>query len=131
MKRSNLTIALYICLVFLSGVAVGGFGMRLYSGSPVKAAAQRKTSEDYRREYLDEMRSRLKLDDTQISKLITILDRTREDYRNIRERNKPEMQRIQGEQIDSVNILLSDWQKLEYGKMRAERDARKKASGDH
>ena len=59
MKRGNLTIALSLALVFLSGAAVGAFSSRLFSTTAVSAEVQpkRKTPEDYRREYIDEMRA--------------------------------------------------------------------------
>lgn len=126
MKSRNLTIALYLGLVFLGGVAVGGFGVQLYQTQNVSAAPmQRKTQEEFRKEYLSEMKSRLNLDQAQLDRLVTILDKTREEFRIFREKTRPEFQRIQQEQIDAVNVILNDAQKVEYSKMRAEREARK------
>ncbi|MFN9457258.1 MAG: hypothetical protein ACK6D7_07780, partial [Acidobacteriota bacterium] len=86
--------------------------------------------EEYRREYMQEMNQRLHLDDQQTAKLRVILENTHESYKRFREQTKPEMQRIQQEQVTAVNALLRDDQKLEYEKMRAEREARRKARGE-
>lgn len=126
MKRSNLTIALYIVLVFAGGVAVGGFGHRLYTVKSVSATSKRKTPEEYRRAYMSEMKQRLKLTDAQAVDIEKILDATRESYRQFRERTKPEMEKIQSDQTSGVRGILSDEQMREYDKMRAERDAKRK-----
>lgn len=131
MQRSNWSIGLYLALVFVSGVTVGAGALHLYNGATVMARSNvRKSPEQYRQEYVGEMQKRLALDATQTEKLVTILDRTHQDYKRFREQTKPEMQRIQQEQVEAVNALLTDAQKLEYQKMRAEREARRKARGD-
>jgi hypothetical protein len=131
MARSDRSIGLYLILVFISGIAVGAGGFQLYRGPAVNASGpMRKSPEEYRREYLGEMHSRLQLDDQQVAKLQIILEKTHQDYKRFREQTRPEMLRIQQEQVDSVNALLKDEQKLEYEKMRAEREARRKARGD-
>lgn len=122
---------MYLALVFVSGVAVGGGGLHLYNATTVGAVSNtRKTPEQYRKEYSSEMHVRLGLDEAQVAKLQATLQRTHEDYKKFREQTKPEMHRIQAEQVDAVNAMLSDPQKLEYEKMRAEREARRKARGD-
>lgn len=131
MARSDRRIGFYLILVFVSGIAVGVGGHQLYRGPAVSANSPvRKSPEEYRREYLGEMHSRLHLDDQQVAKLQIILEKTQQDYKRFREQTKPEMLRIQQEQVDAVNALLKDEQKLEYEKMRAEREARRKARGD-
>ena len=122
---------MYLALVFVSGIAVGGGGLHLYNARSVGAVSNtRKTPEQYRKEYSSEMQVRLRLDEAQVARLQAILERTHQDYKKFREQTKPEMHRIQIEQVDAVNAMLSDPQKLEYEKMRAEREARRKARGD-
>jgi len=125
MKPSNATAALYVVLIFLSGVLVGGFGYRLYSASSVNAARAR-SSEDYRVRYVTEMRNRLKLSERQVEELNAILDATRERWREVRERYKPEMKSIQDEQVERIRAILDPAQRTEYEKMRAEREERSK-----
>lgn len=125
MKPSNATAALYVVLIFLSGVLVGGFGYRLYSASSVNAARAR-SSEDYRVRYVTEMRNRLKLSERQVEELNAILDATRERWREVRERYKPEMKSIQDEQVERIRAILDPAQRTEYEKMRAEREQQSK-----
>lgn len=126
MKRSSLTIALYLLLVFAGGAAVGGFGHRLYSVKDVSVTTNRKTPEQYRSAYMSEMKQRLQLTNVQAVDVEKVLDATRDRYREFRERTKPEMEKIQSEQTTGIRGILSDTQMLEYDKMRAERDAKRK-----
>lgn len=131
MKRSNPKIALYLGLVFASGLVVGGFGHRLYTVKSVSAttSAKKKTPDEYRSEYMAEMRQRLSLTAQQAKDLEVILDGTRAKYREFRERTKPEMEAIQNGQTNAIRALLDDKQKQEYELMRAEREARKRDGG--
>lgn len=128
MKPANGRIALYLLLVFGGGVAVGSFGHHLLTVKSVIATtlSKRKTPEDYRKEYVAEMRQRLHLSDDQLTAIEKILDRTKERYREFRERTRPEMDRIQMEQTSDIRALLQADQVVEYEKMRAERDQRKR-----
>lgn len=126
MKRSSLTIALYVLLVFAGGVTVGGFGHHLYTVKSVSATTKKKTPEDYRRAYMAEMKQRLKLNDEQAVNIEKVLDATRDRYRAFRERTKPEMDQIQTDQTKAVSQILSKDQMIEYDRMRAEREARRK-----
>lgn len=132
MQRSNVTIAAYLLLVFGGGAAVGAFGHRLYTVKSVDATSppRRKGPEDFRRAYMAELSERLKLNAEQATKIEGVLDVTREKYRVFRERTRPEMDQIQNEQINAIRALLSEAQQAEYEKWRAERDAKRKASGD-
>jgi hypothetical protein len=126
MKRGNFTIAMYLLLVFAGGVAVGGFGHRLYTVKEVSATTKRKTPEEYRRSYMQEMRDRLKLTDAQAVDVEKVLDATRDRYREFRERTKPEMEKIMSDQTAQIRGILSAEQMSEYDKMRAEREAKRK-----
>jgi uncharacterized protein YeaO (DUF488 family) len=132
MRQSNGKIALYLGLVFASGLVVGGFGHRLYTVKSVSATseAKKKTPDDYRREYMAEMKQRLTLNDKQSKDLEVILDATRAKYKAFRERTKPEMDAIQSAQTEAINALLDETQRKEYALMRAEREA-KRREGRH
>jgi hypothetical protein len=131
MKRSNLTIALYLFLVFAGGVSVGAFGHRLYTVKSVDASSvtKRKGPDEFRRAYMDEAKQRLQLSDSQSVAVEAILDKTREKYRAFRERTRPEMDQIQNEQIQAIRALLNESQRTEYEKWRAERAERRKSGG--
>ncbi len=127
MGKSKFTAAVYIFLVFVSGSVVGAFGHRLYMQSTVQAVApQPRNAEEWRKKYVDEMRTRLKMNPDQVSKLSTVLDETRRRYQDVRERSKPEMTSIHDDQVAKVRALLNDNQRSEYEKMQAEREKKKK-----
>ena len=83
MRRSTLTTGLYLALLFLSGVAVGIFGHRLYTINSVNASVNPRNPEEFRRRYVAEMRSRLKLTDDQVARLGPILDETRQRHHEL------------------------------------------------
>lgn len=128
--RRNWTVALYLSLVFACGLAVGAFGHWLYANNTVSAKSgkiqARSTPEEFRRRYVDEMKTRLKLDDQQLSRLNAVLDGTRAKFEAMKERHKPEVKQIQQEQVDQINGFLNDGQRAEYQKMRQEREDKAK-----
>ena len=102
MKRSNWSIAVYVVLIFVSGIAAGALGQRLVTARVVSADSAPRSPEQWRAKYVDEMRQRLTLDATQEAKVNQILDLTRSRYNEVKERNRPEMNRIQQEQVESI-----------------------------
>ena len=130
MRRTTLTTALYLALVFLSGAVVGAFALRLYtlkSGS----ASNPKTPEEYRRQYVAEMRTRLKLTEQQVSQLVPILDETRGRYHELKEKNRPALKVIQDDQVAKIRSILNGDQIAEYEKLRVEREKLRQQSGHH
>ena len=133
MKRAGLSAGLYLLLVFLSGTAVGAFSYRLYTMNTVLAGVSPNKPDEYRRQLLKEMRSRLSLSDQQLSQLTTILDNTRARYHEVKTRwdrqakdaARPELKAIQAEQVQQIKGILSDTQKPEYEKLAAEREKRR------
>jgi hypothetical protein len=136
MKRAALSSSLYLLLVFLSGAAVGGFAHRLYTLNTVLAGPVAPKPDDYRRDLVNEMRARLSLNGSQVSQLTAILDSTRARYHDVKARwdrqakeaSRPELQAIQAESIQQIKGILSDTQRVEYDKLRAEREKRHKAN---
>jgi len=129
MRRSSLTVAVSMLAVFLSGIAVGGVGYRLYTVKTVDAKVlpqQPKSPEDFRKKYLAEMDARLHLQPDQTQKLNEILDQTRTKFRAEKERGKAAMKLIHDGQVEQVRSILSDTQKSEYQKFQDERDAKMK-----
>jgi hypothetical protein len=122
MKLSRASLAFYFVLVFVAGGVVGALSYRLYTTASVNAMRPPRGPDEYRRRYLDEMRTRLKLDQGQFQRLDKILDETRDQVRAVRERMDPEMKKIRDEQIERVNGILNESQRQEYLKMRQERE---------
>jgi Spy/CpxP family protein refolding chaperone len=128
MTLSRWKIALYVGLVFVSGALLGAFSHRLYTVSGVSANAPRNP-EEFRRRYMEEMKSRLKLTADQVTKLSVILDETRARVRSTRESIEPEIRKIRDEQQEKVHQILSSDQRPEYDKMRQEREAEIQRNG--
>lgn len=121
MRRASLTTILYLAILFLSGVAVGAFGLRLYTLNSVRASG-RPTPEEFKRRYIAELRSRLNLTDDQVAKLGPILDETRRQIRELRDKHRPELKAIQDEQSQRIRALLTDSQQAEYTQFLDERE---------
>ena len=126
MKRSHLSIALYMLVVFVSGAVVGAFGHRLYTVRAVEADSRRpKSPAEYRKGYLKEMKARLSLDDAQTRKLDTILDETRERFRAFNDKHKAEMSEIHEAQVRDIRAMLRPEQQAAYEEYRQERERRR------
>jgi len=128
-KRPIFTTRLYLALVFLSGILVGGFGVRLYTLSPVSASVNPRSPEEFKRRYIDEMHARLHLSDQQVKQLGPILGETRQRYREFHERYKPELKAIQNQQVGKIRSILTEGQQPEYSKMLEEREKQRQKSG--
>jgi hypothetical protein len=129
MKRSTLTTGLYVLLVFLSGAVVGAFAHRLYMVNTVVSAKP----DEVRHHILEEMRTRLSLSNDQVNQLNGILDSTKARYHEVKERwdkqsrqaAKPELKAITEDQAEKIKAILSEPQRAEYEKYRAERQKRR------
>jgi hypothetical protein len=129
MKKSSVTVGVSLLAVFLSGAVVGAFGHRLYMVRSVIATVPeppRPSPEEFRRKYVDELRTRLNLDDGQLAKLNGILDATRERFQQMREhskeRSKTEAGQIRLEQRNQIRAMLRPDQLPEYEKVLQERE---------
>jgi|SRR5215471_13496078 len=125
MKRSTLSTAFYILLVFLSGAVVGAFAHRLYVVNTVVSAKP----DEVRRKHLEELRTRLSMSDEQVAQYNAILDATRARYHEVKKRwddqarqaAKPELKAITDDQIQKIKAILSEPQRAEYEKVLEER----------
>jgi hypothetical protein len=127
MIRSKFTAALYLVLVFLSGALVGGFAYRLYSVNTVTAVSRRPDPVEWRKRYMDEMRTQVHTDADQEAQINQILDETGAAFATIRGEEKQKYQDEQNAQIAKIFTLLRPDQRPLYSKLRAEREARRKA----
>ncbi|MGA2325593.1 MAG: hypothetical protein ABSH05_04835 [Bryobacteraceae bacterium] len=126
MKRPTLSIILYLCLVFLSGVLVGGFGFSLYSK---RWADERPSPQRMQEQYLKDMSSRLKLSDDQVQKLKVIMETTGARIHALHEKTRPEEREIHEQHVQSVRAILNEAQRAEYDKLREERGKRHPQEG--
>lgn len=129
MKLSKLAIALYVGLVFASGAVIGVFGDRLYNVSIVRARTPKP--DEFRKNYLNMMQTRLGLSPDQVNKLGGIMDETRVRYDELHRKMQPEREIVRKEQQDKVRSILSPDQRAEYDKMLEERMKQPKQPGGH
>jgi hypothetical protein len=126
MKRS-LTVPLYVALVFLSGIMVGAVGTRLYNTRSVNATVQPKMKpEEWRRHVVEDMRTRLKLNDEQVSKLQAAFDLTGRRFQEYDQRGKAERKSIIADQHQTIRAFLNDEQRAEYEKYLQERQQKRR-----
>ena len=123
MTLSRWAIAGYLALVFGSGAVVGALSHRMYTVSSVIAKSP-ASPDEWRKQYMTEMKSRLKLRDEQILRLNILLDETRSRVREVHERHKPEIDVIKSEQTGRVASMLDADQKVEFEKLHKEREER-------
>jgi Spy/CpxP family protein refolding chaperone len=128
MKFSRAAIAFYVGLVFASGAVLGAFGQRLYMASAVSAKVQ-KNPDEFRKRMVTEYKSRLKLTDDQVAKLNVIMDDTRAQVDETRQKMHPAYQAIHEQQVQKVRNMLTPEQQVEYDQMRKEREEKQKQSG--
>jgi Spy/CpxP family protein refolding chaperone len=118
-RKSSLVVVGYLLLVFLAGIAVGGFADHLYVAHSAHA---RPTPEQYRRRLLAELQKRLNLQPAQITQLNGIFDATGVRFRDIHKSIEPDLAALRTEHDDKVRAILNDQQRAEYDRWRAERD---------
>jgi len=118
------SIKLYLALVFISGILVGGVGVQLFGPSSASGA----NPDDARRKYTEEMRTRLQLSDEQAAMLDRILEDTHQRFLALREKWRPEMKALGDDQAARIRQMLNDKQRKEYEKMRQEREEQRRRS---
>jgi len=79
MPRSRISIAIYLFLVFASGIMVGVVSYRLYATNTASANSPRSMSE-FRKRYLDGMRTKVGASEAQIVEITRTLDDTKRKF---------------------------------------------------
>ena len=131
MPKYKLSAVLSLLAVFLSGSVLGAVAYRLYAVNAVQgvdvARKQPKMSpEEFRKHYVEEFRTKVKMDDQQIAALQQILDQTRADFHKMRDRMNAEGDAIQTAQVEKINAILREDQLPLYATLRAEREKQRK-----
>lgn len=125
MLRSRLSAALYLLIVFASGILVGVVSHRLYVTNTASANSAPRTMDEFRKRYLGEMKQKVGASDAQLSSVANILDETKQKFDVLHAQEKPLHDKIQQDQIDAIKALLNDQQKTAYDDWRAERERRR------
>jgi len=121
MPRTRISIALYLILVFASGILVGVVSNRLYATNTASANSSPQSLFEFRKQYLDGMRTRVGVSEDQIVAIKKTLDETKRKYDALAAQEQPLHDKIQQEHIDEVKALLNDRQKVLYDNWRMER----------
>lgn len=128
MQISGGKVALYFGLIFAGGLASGFLGHELYSSDTVSAkVVPSKNNDDWRKRYVESMHTRLAMSDEQRKQLGDTLDETRVEYRLLRQRYKPEMDKIHQGQVGKIKKFLKPEQMAEFEKMEREREEKMRA----
>lgn len=125
MTQGN-SLKVYLALVFLSGILVGGIGVWLFTS---KTAASGFNPQDARRRYSEEMQTRLRLTPEQSTRLQEIFKSTHQRLVELRGKWQPEVKAIQDEQVEQIRQMLNEEQRAEYEKMRQEREEFRRRGG--
>ena len=125
MKRWNPPIALYLFLVFISGAVVGALGYRTYK-PPSASSNARVSPEEFRRQYLLEIKSRVNLNDDQLQKVNAILDETRTRFHDARDKHNEIVKQIGEEQRSKMKAILTSDQIPKAEQFWQDRDLRNK-----
>jgi hypothetical protein len=125
MLRTRLSAALYLAIVFASGVLVGVVSHRLYVTNTASANTAPRTMDEFRRRYLGEMKDKVGANDEQLAAVGRILDETKGKFDALHAQEKPLHDKIQQEQVDAIKALLNDQQKVAFDEWRAERERRR------
>jgi len=96
MPRSRLTIALYLILVFASGILVGVVSHRLYATTSIASANNSpQTVAEFRRRYLEGMKKEVGASEAQLVEIGKILEDTKEKVDELAAAEKPLHDKIQ------------------------------------
>jgi predicted secreted Zn-dependent protease len=124
MPRTRISIAIYLFLVFASGITVGLVSYRLYAANTASANSPKSMTE-YRKRYLDGMRTKVGASEAQIAAITRELDETKRKYDALAAEEQPLHDKIQQDHINEIKALLNDQQKIAYDNWRAERERAK------
>jgi hypothetical protein len=124
MPRTRISIAIYLVLVFASGIMVGLVSYRLYATKTASANNSPGMSE-FRNRYLDGMRTKVGVSEAQIVQITRELDATKQKFDALAAEEQPLHDKIQQDHIDNIKALLTDRQKVAYDSWRAERERAK------
>src|ERR1700744_2742121 len=121
MPRTRTSIALYLVLVFGSGVLVGIASNRLYSATTASAKNSKQSVAGFQKMYLAAMKDQVGATPDQVAEIAKILDDTRKKEDEFVAQEKPTQNRIQQDHINQIKQLLNPQQRIAYDNWRAAR----------
>ncbi len=125
MKPWKLPIALYLFVVFVSGAVVGALGYRTYK-PPTASSNAHVSPEAWRKQYLQEIETRVNLTPEQVSKVDTILEQTYTRFHEARDKHNAVVKQIGEQQRSDIRSLLNPEQLPKAEQFWQDRDLRNK-----
>src|ERR1035438_3387437 len=120
MPRTRISAALYLILVFGSGILVGAVSHRLYMTKTASANNSPQNIAEYRKRYFSEMRTRVKVSDAQVATITKLFDETKSKFDALHAQETPLHDKIQADLIEQIRAQLTDTQRVAYDAWRAE-----------
>ncbi len=128
MPRTRLSAAVYLILVFASGILVGVVSHRLYMTTTASAKEPApKSMQEFKRRYLADLRQKVHATDAQIAQVDQILDETKRKFDDLHAQEKPLRDKIQQDQLTEIRALLDDQQRAAFNQWHEERVRSQKA----
>jgi hypothetical protein len=122
MPRTRISAALYLILVFGSGILVGAVSHRLYMTKTASANSSPQNMVEYRKRYFADMRAKVKVNDAQVAAVTVLLDKAKGKFDALHAQDTALHDKIQADLIDQIRAQLTDAQKVSYDAWRAERE---------
>src|ERR1700681_3036964 len=102
MPRSRTSIVFYLILVFASGILVGTVSHRLYATNTASANSSPRSMTEFRRRYLDGMRTKVGASEAQILEITRTLDETERKFAALAAQEQPLHDKIQQDHVDQI-----------------------------
>jgi hypothetical protein len=125
---ARISAALYLMLVFGSGILVGAVSHRLYVTKTASANNSPQNMVEYRKRYFADMRAKVKVNDSQVAAVTVILDKAKGKFDALHAQDTALHDKIQQDLIDQIRSQLDDKQKVAYDAWHAERERAKQAA---
>ena len=120
-----------IFIGFLLGAVVGAVAGKQWCGSSLTHRPWDGRREHVQEKMLNKFNSKLKLNSDQQQKVAVILQAKRGKIDALRGEMRPKFEEIRNATRGEIRQLLTPEQQTKFDVMAAERDARRKKSGDH
>ena len=122
MPRSRHTAALYLILVFASGIVVGTIGHRLYSTTSASASTAPLTPDEWKKRYLEQMKKRVGASPEQLARVTAVMNDTKSKFDDVHAQEKTVHDKLYAQQVQEVRAVFPDEkQKAAFDAWRAER----------
>jgi peptidoglycan hydrolase CwlO-like protein len=125
MPRTRISIAIYLILVFASGILVGIVSNRLYATNTASANNSPRSMSEFRQRYLEGMRKKVGASEEQIVAITRTLDDTKKKFDALAAQEQPLHDKIQQEHVEEIKAILNEQQRAAYDNWRAERERAK------